>query len=59
MISPIPVSQAMLDFDFLICLAASLIIFPFMINGGKINRWEGAVLTSGYLVYLFFMIYYR
>jgi cation:H+ antiporter len=59
MISPIPVSQAMLNFDFLVCLAASLIIFPFMINGGKINRWEGGALTLGYLMYLFFMIYYR
>jgi cation:H+ antiporter len=59
MISPIKVSEAMLNFDFLVCLAASLIIFPFMINGGKINRWEGALLISGYFTYLFFMIYYR
>jgi cation:H+ antiporter len=56
---PIPVSEQILSFDFIICIAASLIIFPFMISGGKISRIEGAVLTAGYIAYMIFLIYYR
>lgn len=56
---PIPVSEQILSFDFIVCIAASLIIFPFMITGGKISRIEGAVLTAGYIAYVVFLIYYR
>lgn len=53
---PISVSADMLNFDFLVCLASSLIIFPFMINGNKINRWEGILLFMGYVCYLYFLV---
>jgi len=59
MVLPINVSPEILSFDFLVCIASSLIIFPFMITGGKISRLEGAFLTLGYITYVVFLIYYR
>jgi cation:H+ antiporter len=56
---PIPVSAQILSFDFIVCIAASLIIFPFMITGGRISRIEGAVLTAGYIAYVVFLAYNR
>jgi len=41
--------------DLVAMLAMSLLIWPFLVTGMKVQRWEGAVLLVGYLVYVGFL----
>lgn len=57
MVKPIQVNQQILDFDIFwlggICLLLLATMIPF--KTGRINRWEGGLLLSSYLGYLYFL----
>jgi len=41
--------------DGLVMLGLSCLLLPFSMSGRRISRWEGGVLLSCYLAYLFFL----
>lgn len=52
----IPVQNALLRFDLLIVIAASIACLPIFFTGHKISRWEGGLffgLYVSYIIYLF------
>ncbi|PIR47708.1 sodium:proton exchanger [Candidatus Uhrbacteria bacterium CG10_big_fil_rev_8_21_14_0_10_50_16] len=58
-ILPVPVFPGGL-IDVFLAFAATAILFPFMINQkrtGELSRWEGALFTIAYVVYLGFTIW--
>lgn len=52
LISPIPVSAAIIDGDNWWMLGITLALFPLMFTGLRINRWEGALLLAAYIAYI-------
>jgi len=46
---PVPVSPAMLSFDFWVMLGAVLVMVPYMVSGRKINRPAGVLFVLAYL----------
>jgi cation:H+ antiporter len=52
LLSPIPVSPAILRVDMPWMLGTSLLLFPIFLRFRRITRWEGALLVAVYLVYL-------
>lgn len=57
LIHPLPVPAEVLLRDNKWMLAASLVLFPLMKTGMRINRLEGAVLLGGYATYLAILIW--
>ncbi len=51
-ILPLPVDPAIVASDNWWMLAVTLLLFPMMYTGMRINRWEGAALLAVYAVYL-------
>ncbi|WP_234567395.1 calcium/sodium antiporter [Rhodohalobacter sp. 614A] len=51
----IPVQQSLLDFDFLVLIAATIACIPIFYTGHKIVRWEGALFLFFYFAYLFYL----
>lgn len=51
-IAPLPVAAELFTSDMLWMLAATLLLFPLMRTGWRVNRVEGAVLLAVYGVYL-------
>lgn len=54
-ISGIPVQDTLLEVEYLILLAVSVLCFPIFFTGLKINRIEGGILFSSYVQYLFYL----
>ncbi|AML51196.1 MULTISPECIES: calcium/sodium antiporter [Falsihalocynthiibacter] len=52
LIGTIPVPHEILTFDLWVMLAASLVLFPFVLLGWNLSRIWGIVLSSAYLVYM-------
>ena len=50
--SPLPVSAELISKDCWWMLGVTLLLFPFMFTGFRINRWEGVLLLAAYGVYL-------
>lgn len=48
----LPVSQASLEFDFLVMLAASIACLPIFFTGFRIDRWEGALFMLFYVAFV-------
>ena len=55
MIMPITVGQVAIDIDMWVMLAISIIIWPVMRTGLRINRVEGALLLVGYVGYIVYL----
>ncbi|MBM4069081.1 MAG: calcium/sodium antiporter [Planctomycetes bacterium] len=51
-IMPLPVDAAIVASDNWWMLAVTVLIFPLMFTGRRINRWEGALLLAIYAAYL-------
>ncbi len=56
LITPLPVPTEIIERDNWWMLGASLLLFPLMRTGMRINRVEAAVLLGGYIVYLGLLI---
>ena len=52
MIAPLPVQPALIASDCWWMLGVTLLLFPLMLSGLRVNRWEGGVLLAVYCVYL-------
>jgi cation:H+ antiporter len=55
MIMPITVGQVAIDIDMWVMLAISIIIWPVMRTGLRINRIEGSLLLVGYVGYIIYL----
>ncbi len=53
---PLTVSQAMLNRDVVIMVAASLLALPILRSGFKVSRLEGAVLLIAYIIYTIYVV---
>ncbi len=51
-ISPLPVQPALVESDCWWMLGITLLLFPIMINGKRVYRWEGGILLATYVLYL-------
>lgn len=56
LVEPLDVAERVLDADIFWMLGISALLLPFMLGGGKINRFEGGVLVSAYLAYIYFIL---
>jgi cation:H+ antiporter len=56
LVSPLSVSPAMIASDNWWMLGITLLLFPLMYTGLRVERWEGAVLLSAYGVYMTLLI---
>ncbi len=58
MVSPqeLVVPPSMINFDFPLMLAATAMCLPIFFTGGKIKRWEGALLFAYFIAYNTFLI---
>ena len=56
MVKEIPVSLQVLTNDIYWMLGISLLVFPLMIIGFKVNRIRGFILFSAYCVYIYFVV---
>jgi cation:H+ antiporter len=54
-ITPIDINPDLLDRDFPVMVAFSLVLLPVMKIGMKVTRWEGAALILSYSVYVIFL----
>jgi cation:H+ antiporter len=54
---PIPVAQTAMRFDLWVMLATALLCLPVFWTGGRIERWEGALLLVYYLMYLSLLVH--
>lgn len=52
MLSPIPVSESILNYDMIWMIGISLLLFPMMIIGKKMGRLKGIMLISTYIIYI-------
>ena len=56
LVAPLTVDRSAVKVDMPFMLGVSLLLLPFGLAGGSVNRWEGLALLavfSGYMVYLF------
>lgn len=54
-ISGIPVQDSLLEVEYIILIAVSVLCFPLFFTGRKIKRIEGAIFLSSYILYLFYL----
>lgn len=52
LVSPLPVQPELVASDCWWMLGVTLLLFPIMFTGARVNRWEGAVLLAVYGTYL-------
>jgi cation:H+ antiporter len=52
LVSPLPVQRALVTSDCLWMLGVTLLLFPLLYTGRRVNRWEAWVLIATYGVYL-------
>ncbi|MEO5510783.1 MAG: calcium/sodium antiporter [Longimicrobiales bacterium] len=56
LIRPIPISAAMLGSDMVWMLGATILLYPILVTGMRISRWQGALLAAVYGVYLVLLL---
>lgn len=56
LVKGIPISQQVLDKDIYWMLGISLLLFPLMLIGYKIDRIRGGILLASYCAYIFFVL---
>jgi cation:H+ antiporter len=56
MFSPLPVAPELINSDCWWMMGVTLLLFPMMFSGFRINRWEGAALLSVYGAYLWVLL---
>lgn len=54
-IAGIPVQDSLLEVEYIILMAVSILCFPLFFTGRKIKRIEGAIFLSSYILYLFYL----
>jgi len=54
-ISGIPVQDSLLQVEYIILMAVSVLCFPIFFTGRRIKRIEGAIFLSSYILYLFYL----
>lgn len=54
-ISGIPVQESLLEVEYIILLAVSILCFPIFFTGRRIKRIEGAIFLISYILYLFYL----
>ncbi|WP_412971891.1 calcium/sodium antiporter [Glaciecola sp. MF2-115] len=52
LLQPLPVNVRILQFDQWVMLGSAILLFLFLYTGRRLNRLEGAVLLTAYVVYL-------
>jgi cation:H+ antiporter len=52
LVAPLPVPPAILANDYWWMLGITLLLFPLLFSGLRVNRWEGGVLLAAYGIYL-------
>ena len=50
------IAESVRRVDLPLSLLAAVVCLPIFITGGRISRWEGALLLAGYLVYVTYLI---
>ncbi len=55
-IKPIGISQEFIDSDYLWMIGITLLLYPLMKTKMRISKFEGAVLLTYYITYLFFLL---
>jgi cation:H+ antiporter len=55
-IAPLPVAVGIVTSDNWWMLGVTLLLFPLMFTGRRINRWEGGLLLAVYVAYLAFLL---
>jgi cation:H+ antiporter len=56
-ISGIPVQESLLQVEYMILMAVSVLCFPIFFTGRRIKRVEGAIFLSSYILYLFYLYF--
>jgi cation:H+ antiporter len=56
LISPLPVQPELISSDMWWMLGVTLLLFPVMITGLRVRRWEGALLLAVYGVYMWLLL---
>lgn len=56
LISPLPIAQEIIDSDGWWMLGITVLLFPMMFTGLRINRWEGGTLLAVYSAYLIVLL---
>ena len=44
-------TEGIVGFDLPVMMAFTVVLFPFMLSGLTLRRWEGSLLLVGYVVY--------
>lgn len=52
----VPIADAVIRTDFPVAFLVTLIIFPVMASGLRVERWEGAVLLGSYATYVVYLV---
>lgn len=52
LVSPMPVPASIVNSDIWCMLGVTAVLLPILLNGRRINRWEGVILLSSYGAYL-------
>lgn len=56
LLRPLPISREMATLQIPAMIAASVLLFPIVATGLRINRWEGAALLGGYGAFIFWTV---
>ncbi len=56
MIAPTMIPPAILNFDLLLVLGASILVMLFAFTGGRLNRTEGGALLAAYIAYIAYTV---
>ncbi|MBL7964059.1 MAG: calcium/sodium antiporter [Flavobacteriales bacterium] len=56
MVRPIPVDSVAFRTDLWAMMLVALVLFPMMRIGGRMGRWQGAVVLCSYLVYIWIIL---
>jgi len=56
LVAPLPVSPGLIDSDGWWMLGITLLLFPLMVTGRRIARWEGGALLAVYVAYLWLLL---
>ncbi len=54
LVSPLPVQASIVGSDCWWMLGVTAVLLPILLNGRRVNRWEGSVLLAAYVAYLGF-----
>jgi cation:H+ antiporter len=55
LVKPLALPFAQIQSDWLIMLALTIVLAPFVVSGLRLVRWEGAVLLAAYLAYIIWL----